>query len=111
MMTLEDLDLKLKQAGVLPEQYYLNGIFGSTNDHDKPSLVIKRIGSVTTYETYYKEKGEKHSVKVFDTEDEACDYLLQALTFSKDVQDKYLREKMNSAKRKGTSEDHDQKSN
>ncbi len=46
------------------------------SDNDRIALTIKRGKYTTEYEVYYKERGEKHSVRTFTTENEACKYVL-----------------------------------
>ena len=66
-MTLQELYIKLKKLGVSEHRYYLHGLYGSTNDDDKPALTIKKGVYTVEYETYYKERGEKHSIRIFIT--------------------------------------------
>lgn len=87
-MTLQELHIKLKELGVPEERYYLHGLYGATNDEEKLSLTIKRGIYAVEYETYYKERGEKHSVITFTSEDEACQYLFKRLKENKEIEDK-----------------------
>lgn len=58
--------------GILEDNYYLHGLYGSTND--KPALIIKRGKYTIQYEVYYKERGTISSLKVFTDEEDACRY-------------------------------------
>ena len=78
-MTISDLHNKLKEKGIIEDKYFLHGLFGSTDDNDKISLTIKQGQFGLEYETYYKERGEKHSIRTFTTEKEACEYIYKKL--------------------------------
>ncbi|WP_299156371.1 hypothetical protein [uncultured Christiangramia sp.] len=78
-MNISDLNKKLKKSGIDENEYYLNGLFGSKNNNDKIALSIKKGKFGIEYETYFIEKGEKHSVIKFDQEKEACDYVYRKL--------------------------------
>lgn len=90
-MTLKELHIKLKELGVPKDRYYLHGLSCSTNDDDKLALAIKKGGYTVEYETYYKARGEKHSIRIFATEDEACQYLYKRLKENKEIEDKYSK--------------------
>lgn len=90
-MTLQELHIKLKELGVSEDRYYLHGLYGSTNDEDKLSLTIKKGIYTLEYEIYYKERGGKHSVRIFTSEDEACQYVYKQLKEIKEMEDKYLK--------------------
>lgn len=90
-MILQELHIKLKELGVSEDRYYLHGLYGSTNDDDKFALTIKKGVYKVEYETYYKERGEKHSIRIFTTEDEACQYLYKRLKENKEIEDKYSK--------------------
>ena len=90
-MNIEDLDRELKELGVSEDSYYLHGLYGSANDEDKVALSIKKDGCRTEYEVYYRERGEKHSVKFFTTEAEACEYIYLKLKTHKEIEDKFSR--------------------
>jgi len=83
-MTLADLHTRLKEKGISEDRYYLHGRYGSTDDNDKIALTIKAGRYTVQYETYFRERGEKHSVKVFATESEACKYVYCKLPRKKD---------------------------
>ena len=83
--------MKLKDLGIPEDRYYLHGLFGSTNDNGKLSLAIKKGSHLIEYEVYDKEKGEKHSVRVFTSEDEACNYVYNRLKENKEIEDKYSK--------------------
>ena len=74
-MTIEALHYKLKEIGVPENQYFLHGLFGSTDDNDKIALTIRKGKFGIEYEMYYKERGEKHTSRIFSTEKEVCEYI------------------------------------
>ncbi len=90
-MTLEGLHIKLKGLEVPEDRYYLHGLYGSTNDNDKLSLTVKKKEYSTEYEVYYKERGEKHSVRLFKTENDACQYVYSQLKEHKAIENKYSK--------------------
>ena len=79
-MTIAELHSKLKESGISENTYYLHGIYGSTDDNDKIALTIRKGKTAVEYEVYYKEKGQKHSAKIFITEDDACQYIYRQLS-------------------------------
>lgn len=78
-MTISDLHNKLKEKRINEDQYFLHGLFGSADDNDKIGLTIKNSQNGIEFETYYKERGEKHSIRTFATEKEACEYIYKKL--------------------------------
>ena len=90
-MTLQELHIKLKELGVTKDRYYLHGLYGSTSDDDKLALTIRKGVNTIEYETYYKERGDKHSIRTFTTEHEACQYLYKCLKENKEIEDKYSK--------------------
>lgn len=78
-MTVAELHAALKEKGISEDRYFLHGLYGSTDDDDKISLAIRRGKYQIEYETYFKERGEKQSTRVFFTESEACEYVYQKL--------------------------------
>lgn len=90
-MTIQELSIKLKELRISEDRYYVQGIYGSTNDDDKFSLVIKKKECSIEYEVYYKERGEKHSLIVSKSEDEACQYFYKRLKENKELEDKYSK--------------------
>jgi len=78
-MTIEQLNTELKKIGVSDDRYYLHGLFGSTDDNDKIAMTVKMGKYTAEYEVYYRERGEKHSVRTFTTETEACKYVLKKI--------------------------------
>ena len=76
-MTISDLHYKLKEKGIDENQYFLHGLFGSTDDNDKIGLTIRQGQNGLEYETFYKERGEKHSLRIFTTEKEAWNTLIK----------------------------------
>jgi len=78
-MTISDLHNKLKEIGINEDQYFLHGLFGSKDDNEKISLSIKKGKYELEFETYYKERGEKHSIRTFTTENEACEFIFRKL--------------------------------
>ena len=90
-MTLQELSIKLQELGVPEDRYYLHGLYGSTNDDGKLSLTIRKGAYSVEYEVYFKERGEKHSTRIFTNEDEACQYLYKRLKDNKEIEDKYSK--------------------
>lgn len=88
-MTIAELHNSLKELGISEDKYYLHGLYGSTDDSDKLALIMRKGKYAVEYEVYYKEKGEKHSVGIFFTEDEACLYIFRRLKANKEMEDKY----------------------
>jgi hypothetical protein len=78
-MTISELHKKLKEKGIPDSRYFLHGLYVSTDDNDKISLNIKKGSYNIVYEVYFKEKGEKHSSVIFNSEDKACEYLYKKL--------------------------------
>lgn len=78
-MTIKELHKRLQEDGILEDQYFLHGLFGSSDDNDKIGLTIKKGQYGLEYETYYKERGEKHAIRTFATEKEACEYIYKKL--------------------------------
>lgn len=78
-MTIKELHKRLQEGGILEDQYFLHGLFGSADDNDKIGLTIKKGQYGLEYETYYKERGEKHSIRTFSTEKEACEHIYKKL--------------------------------
>ena len=76
-MTIEQLHNKLIELNISEDRYYLHGLYGSTDDNDKISLVIKKGKYTIEYEVYHKERGEKDSVNIFFDESEACEWILK----------------------------------
>ena len=79
-MTILELHTKLKNVGINDDLYSLHGLYGSADDNEKLSLTIKKGKYTVEYETYFKEGGEKHSVRTFYSEEEACEYIYKKLT-------------------------------
>jgi len=90
-MTIQELSIKLKELGVPEDRYYLHGLYGSTSDDDKLSLTIRKGTYSIEYEVYFKERGEKHSTRIFTNEDEACHYLYKRLKENKEMEDRYSK--------------------
>ena len=78
-MTLLELHTKLKNNGINDDHYFLHGLYGSTDDNEKLALTIKKGKFTIEYETYFKERGEKHSIRTFYSEKEACEYIYKKL--------------------------------
>mgnify|MGYP005866389839 FL=1 len=78
-MTIKELHKRLEESGILEDQYFLHGLFGSTDDNDKIGLTIRQGQNGVEYETFYKERGEKHSIRTFTTEKEACEHIFKKL--------------------------------
>ena len=73
-MNIEELKKALDKEGVKPFYYSLNGI---TEDKDG-ALILEKKGK--KWMCYFYERRGKFDVKYFDTEDEACKYMLERLT-------------------------------
>lgn len=78
-MTIEELHNRLREKGISENQYFFHGLYGSTDDNEKIALTIKKGQYNVEYKTYFKERGEKHSVRIFTTEKEACEYIYKKL--------------------------------
>lgn len=78
-MTIEELNSELKNLGVSDDRYYLQGLFGSSDDNDKIAMTVKMGKYTAEYEVYYTERGEKHSSRTFTSEKEACEYVLSQI--------------------------------
>ncbi len=81
-MNIAELHNKLITNGIPAERYYLQGAYGSSDDNEKYSMVIRRGKYYIEYETYYKERGEKSSIFTFTNEDEACNYFYKWINAS-----------------------------
>lgn len=88
-MKLNELDLKLQEAGIKMERYYLHGLFGNSDDNDKLSMRVYRGDYSLVFEIYYKENGEKHLFGNFNTEDDACEFFLKKMLKTKEIEEKY----------------------
>lgn len=88
-MTIAELYSKLQKLEVSEDGYYLHGLYGSSNDDNCLTLSIRKGNYTVQYEVYYKEKGEKHSLKIFTTEEEACEYIYERLRADKEIEDAY----------------------
>lgn len=78
-MTVSELHNKLKEIGINEDQYFLHGLYGSTDDNEKLALSIKQGKYSIIFETYYRERGEKHSIRTFTAEKEACEFIFKKL--------------------------------
>jgi len=78
-MTIKELHKRLEESGISEDQYFLHGLFGSNDDNDKIGLTIRQGQNGLEYETFYKERGEKHSIRTFTTEKEACEHIFKKL--------------------------------
>ena len=78
-MTIKDLHVKLQEIGVTEKRYYLHGLYGSTDDNDKLGMLIKKGRYNLEYEVYYRERGDKHSSRIFIIEEDACRYFLHQM--------------------------------
>lgn len=93
MMTIKELYTKLIELGINKDSFYIQGIYGSTNDDDKYALIIRKEVNALVYEVYYKEKGEKNLSKKFSNEDQACQYMYKRLKDHKEIEDTYFKHK------------------
>jgi len=80
-MTIKELFHRLKELGISENRFYLNGLFGSFDDNEKQALTIRKEKFGVIYEIYYKEKGKKQSIRTYNSEEEACDYLYEKLVY------------------------------
>lgn len=78
-MTIQQLHIELRALGIPEDRYYLHGLYGSISDEGKISMIIRKGVNSLEYEVYYRERGEKHSAKVFLSEVEACGYVYHQL--------------------------------
>lgn len=78
-MTIEELHFKLQELKIPADKYYLHGLYGSTDDNDKIALTIKKGEYTIEYEIYFKERGERHSIKKFTNEAEVTIWILKKL--------------------------------
>jgi hypothetical protein len=85
-MNLNELDKKLKDLNISEDNYYLQGLYGSTSDDEKLALIIKKGKYSIEFEVYFKERGEKHSIRLFETETEACKYFLKKMKGINDLE-------------------------
>lgn len=90
-MTIPQLYIKLKELSIPENRYYLHGLYGSTEDDNRLALTIKKGRFNIEYEIYSKEKGEKHTLAVFSSEDEACQYIYKKLIQTKEIEDRYSK--------------------
>lgn len=74
-MTISQLYEQLKQLEIPDNWYYLHGLYGSTDDNDKIAVIIKQGHC----EVYFKERGQRTTDLRFDTETEACKYVLKKM--------------------------------
>lgn len=76
-MTISELHNKLKEIGIDEDQYSLHGLYGSTDGNEKIALSIKQGKYSIEFETYYRERGQNHSMRTFRTEKEACEFIFK----------------------------------
>jgi hypothetical protein len=72
-MNVYELEQTLRANNIHPEAVR----FGSGLPDADEQYCIAREGS--RWEVYYAERGQKSNVKIFDSEDAACSYLLSIL--------------------------------
>lgn len=78
-MTIGELYNRLVELQIPEDKYYLHGLYGSSDDNEKIALTIQKGKYTVEYETYFKECGEKHSIKTFTNEDEVSKWILKKL--------------------------------
>jgi hypothetical protein len=71
-MNKNELRLALINAGVNPRLYSLDGA-------EKDECLILEQEPLGKWTVYYSERGDKSSVRHFDSENEACEYILAVL--------------------------------
>lgn len=76
-MNIKELHLELVRLKIDENDFYLHGLYGATDDNEKTALQIKQGKYRLEYEIYFKERGEKHSVRIFYEEEKACAYFLE----------------------------------
>lgn len=75
-MKLKELFDKLESSNIPKDKYYINGIYGSTDDENKPAM---RLYNGNMFEIYSKERGEKVIKKIYDEEEDACLYMFKLI--------------------------------
>ena len=80
-MKIDELHKRLTELHIPEWKYYLQGLYGSTDDEGKISLSIHKGQYSTEYKTYYKERGEKSFERLFLNEDEACEEVYKKLIY------------------------------
>ena len=70
-MNINQLKEKLDKAGIKPNRYSFD------KEYPNESMCLNNLNG--KWEVYYSEKGQKSSLKSFDSESEACDYLYNLL--------------------------------
>lgn len=71
-MNKRELKEALDKEGIHPSYYSLNGLIGGPWDGVR---ILDKQGK--KWVTYYFERGAKWDIKVFESEDEACNYFFQ----------------------------------
>ena len=78
-MTIDQLHKKLSEIGIDPNNYYLQGQFGSIDDNEKIAFRIFKMGNKITYQVYFKEKGQIAWSNDFYTEADAAQEIFRKL--------------------------------
>ncbi len=78
-MNFERTYQELCQLGIPEERYYLHGLYGSTSDDERLALSAKRGKYTIEFEVYFRERGEKETVRTFTNQDEATYYFVSQL--------------------------------
>ena len=78
-MTIEQLHRRLSENGISPNDYYLQGLFGSTDDNEKIALRIFKMDNKITYQVYFKERGQISWTKEFYNEADAAQEIFRKL--------------------------------
>lgn len=89
-MKIQELHIALQKLGISEDKYYIQGLYGSMNDEDKLSMVVKKGSYFLEYEIYFKERGEKSFLKVFTNEDEACQYFYKQLKEDREIENRWI---------------------
>jgi hypothetical protein len=71
-MNKKELEIRLIKEGIRADSYHLEG--GLPNE----SFTLNKNGN--QWEVYYSERGNKTDLRVFESEEEACEYLYKELT-------------------------------
>ena len=78
-MNIQELHIELEDRKISTNRYYLHGLYGSSNQEGKLSLVIRRGKFTIEYDVFYVERGEEHSKRTFYDENSACEYFLHKI--------------------------------
>jgi hypothetical protein len=86
-MNITELYKALLATGISEEKFYLHGLFGSNSDIDRLALSISKKANIPCYEIYFKERGEKNLIRIFQNENDACEYFYNRMIEKKKTED------------------------